>query len=153
MNAAHASKPDLTIAKVGPIRNPRLQMNQPIGAAFREELHRFRTAADSQVETAWTALSRAHILSQSYALRHVQVHWMMLCYAWRTREIRELTGQIPRLILAAPASWLGRAPLGNTGRSDVGMFRPMSIAADLREILNPGYDAGAGDPGRMGTER
>lgn len=111
-------------------------MNQHVRAALQSTLQRFRTEADSNSAIAWTALEHAHILSQQHALQHVQVHWVMLCYAWRTRELHEFFGQIPRLVLAAPASWLGRAPLGNSGRSNVGMFRPMSIPAELREILN-----------------
>ncbi|MNT47969.1 hypothetical protein D3C72_1847260 [compost metagenome] len=53
------------------------------------------------------------------------------------QNFREALGQIPRLILAAPGSALGRAPLGNTGRSAVGIFTPMPIPDDLRRILMP----------------
>ena len=63
------------------------------------------------------------------------MHWRMLVFAWSTRDWRELVGQLPRLALATPASWLGRAPTGNTGRSNVGMFTPLPIADDLRAIL------------------
>lgn len=111
-------------------------MNPRVRAALQATLERYRTEADSNREMAWIALEHAHILSQQHALQHVRVHWMMLCYACRTRELHEVFGQIPRLVLAAPASWLGRAPLGNSGRSNVGMFMPMSIPVELREILN-----------------
>lgn len=111
-------------------------MNHQVREAFQDTLGRFQELAGLGDERAWTALEHAHILSQQDAMQHVRVHWMMFCYAWRTREVRELVGQIPRLVLAAPASWLGRAPLGNSGRSNVGMFMPMSIPLELREILN-----------------
>jgi hypothetical protein len=54
----------------------------------------------------------------------------MLAFAIRTRDRREALGQLPRLIFAAPGSWIGRAPQGNTGGADVGIFTPMEIPAD-----------------------
>lgn len=35
-------------------------------------------------------------------------------------------------MLAAPGSWTGRYPEGNTGRTWVGLMTPMPIPADLR---------------------
>ncbi|QRK07780.1 DUF3703 domain-containing protein [Archangium violaceum] len=59
----------------------------------------------------------------------------MFTFAWRTRDWRELLGQVPRLALAGPGSRLGRAPLGNTGGTDVGIFTPMVIHEDLQAML------------------
>ena len=102
-----------------------------------EELARARTLeiAGDQA-SAWRALERAHVLSQRHAGPHVRVHLRMLGFAWRRRAWREVAGQLPRILLAAPGSWLGRAPLGNTGGADVGIFQPMPIADELQRILD-----------------
>jgi hypothetical protein len=60
----------------------------------------------------------------------------MFGLAWRRRDLRELFGQLPRLLLAAPGSWTGRAPRGNTGGADVGIFTPMEIPPDLSALLS-----------------
>jgi hypothetical protein len=85
---------------------------------------------------AWAALERAHVLSQQMAWPHVRVHVRMLGFAWRRRDWRELAGQVPRILLAAPGSLLGRAPRGNTGGARVGIFTPMAIPDDLQRILD-----------------
>jgi hypothetical protein len=103
---------------------------------FEGELARARTLAASDPARAWKALERAHILSQAYVRAHVRVHARMLVNAWRERRWREVLGQLPRIVLAVPGSWLGRAPLGNTGGSDVGIFTPMPIPDDLQKILD-----------------
>ncbi len=96
---------------------------------------------ESQV--AWHHLERAHILSQAYVYPHVLVHWKMLLLALRTRSWSEVWGQIPRMILAGPGSLFGRAPLGNTGRSSIGLFQPMVIPEDLAKILRPESSEGS----------
>jgi hypothetical protein len=45
-------------------------------------------------------------------------------------------GQIFRLVVAAPGSWTGRYPVGNTGGADVSAFRPMPIPEDLAKFLD-----------------
>lgn len=103
---------------------------------FEQELQR---ASDSQrrgdFQGAWHFLERAHVLSQAHAWPHLRVHGAMFRWAWRRGDLRELLGQLPRLLLAAPGSWLGRAPLGNTGGSNVGIFTPMPIPEDLQALL------------------
>lgn len=81
----------------------------------------------NNVSYAWKNLEEAHILSQPYALWHVLVHFKMLKLAIKTLNISEIWGQFLRIIAAAPGSWLGKYPLGNTGRSNVSMFKTMLI--------------------------
>ena len=112
-------------------------MSPELKSAWTLEL---RSAHDAQARgdarAAWRHLERAHILSQPFALPHVEVHARMLWFALRRRDGRELVGQLIRTALAAPASWLGRAPLGNTGGSDVGLLTPMPLPNDLRQLLS-----------------
>lgn len=118
-------------------------MQGSLRAAFARELEAARIAeAAGDPAVAWSRLERAHVLSQAHAWPHVRVHWRMAGFAVRRRDLRELAGQVPRLLLAAPGSWSGRAPRGNTGGTSVGIFSPMAIPADLGAIL----DAAASEP-------
>ena len=83
----------------------------------------------------WHHLERAHVLSQAHAGPHVLVHVRMLIHAWRQRDVHEVVGQLVRIVVAAPGSWLGRAPLGNTGGANVGLLTPMPLPEDLRPVL------------------
>ena len=99
-----------------------------------------RTAARTQRAQgdqagAWSHLERAHILSQPMAGRHVLTHLFMLRAALERRDVHEVAGQLLRLVLAAPGSWTGRYPVGNTGGADVSAFRVMPIPDDLQAVL------------------
>lgn len=111
-------------------------MKHRIRETFQHELQAARRAeAHSEIHNAWHHLELAHILSQAYAGAHLRVHWLMFCFAFRQRNAPELLGQIPRLLLAAPGSWTGRAPRGNTGGANVGIFTPMPIPKELVALL------------------
>jgi hypothetical protein len=86
---------------------------------------------------AWAHLERAHILSQPMAGRHVRTHLAMLRFAVRTVRPHEVAGQLFRTLVAAPGSWSGRYPLGNTGGANVSAFAPMNIPRDLQPLLAP----------------
>jgi hypothetical protein len=112
-------------------------MKPAVRNAFRAELQlaaEAETAGDAA--RAWHHLERAHVLSQAYALPHVISHVRMLVHAWRRRDAREVSGQLIRIVVAGPGSWLGRAPLGNTGGANVGLLTPMPLPEDLRSILS-----------------
>ena len=87
------------------------------------------------LSTAWAHLERAHILSQSMAGPHVRTHLAMLCFAARTLRAHEVAGQLLRTLVAAPGTWSGRYPLGNTGGANVSAFAAMPVPADLQRLL------------------
>jgi hypothetical protein len=60
----------------------------------------------------------------------------MLRNGVRRRDRREVSGQLVRLLVAGPASALGRYPLGNTGRANVNAMSPMPIPVDLQTVLD-----------------
>jgi hypothetical protein len=112
-------------------------MKPAIRHALQAEL-RLAAEAESAGDPAraWHHLERAHVLSQAYARAHVLVHARMLTHALRRRDAREVGGQLVRIVVAAPGTWLGRAPLGNTGGANAGLLTPMPIPEDLRAVLN-----------------
>jgi hypothetical protein len=114
-----------------------MPMTPKLRAAFEAELRdAHHTESQGDLARAWRHLERAHILSQAYAGPHVRVHCRMFAFGWRRRDARELAGQLARILVAGPGSWLGRAPLGNTGGANVGILTPMPIPEDLRALLD-----------------
>ena len=111
-----------------------VQMPPHVRTAFEDELRKARASTD--LDTMWRALERAHILSQSWAWPHTRAHWHMLVLAVRCRDRTEAFGQAIRLLVGGPGSLMGRAPLGNTGRTRVGIKAVMPIPEDLAAILN-----------------
>ena len=104
--------------------------------AWTAELAAARTARDQHdFPEEWRHLERAHVLSQPMAGLHVKTHVAMLSCAFRRRDGHEVAGQLFRLVVAAPGSWTGRYPVGNTGGSDVSAFREMPIPDDLAALL------------------
>jgi Protein of unknown function (DUF3703) len=90
----------------------------------------------NDVEDEWRHLERAHVLSQPMAGPHVRTHVAMLGYGLRHRDGREIVGQMVRLMVAAPGTWTGRYPAGNTGGANVSALKPMPIPDDLQAILD-----------------
>jgi hypothetical protein len=105
-------------------------------SAWRAEHRRAEDARRAGDTTAaWLALERAHILSQPHAVPHVRTHLTMLAWGVADRDVREVLGQVFRVLVAAPGSRSGRYPLGNTGRARVSAFAPMPVPADLEPVL------------------
>lgn len=103
-------------------------------ADLRAEAQGLERAGD--VEGAWSCLGDAHVLSQPWAEPHVRVHAWMLGLGWRTRSVREVVGQVARLLVAGPGSLTDRFPVGNSGRSNVSAFTPAPVRADLAVLLS-----------------
>ena len=110
-------------------------------SALRERWADERAAARSarqrdDVDDEWRHLERAHVLSQPLAAAHVRTHLAMLGYGIRRRDRREIVGQLARLVVAAPGTWTGRYPVGNTGGANVSALQPMPIPDDLLSVLS-----------------
>jgi len=104
--------------------------------------HSARQRNDADGE--WRHLERAHVLSQPMAGAHVRTHVAMLGYGVRHRDRREIVGQLVRLVVAAPGTWTGRYPVGNTGGANVSALKPMPIPDDLQDVLNGPVNAPSG---------
>lgn len=82
------------------------------------------------------ALRAAHIIGQKYPIEHSYIHWKMLRFGFRIKSVKEIAGQIPRLLLGGIKSFVGTVPVGNTGGADVPPLRPMPIPDDLQMIID-----------------
>jgi hypothetical protein len=103
---------------------------------FRDELeiaHSF--FSNNDFRTSWHHLERAHILGQPYPYHHTLVHWKMLIFGIKIKDLREIIGQIPRLLVGGVKSFVGEIPVGNTGGANVPPLKPMEIPADLKSTI------------------
>lgn len=80
-------------------------------------------------------LERAHILGQPYPIAHSFVHWKMLVFGIKTKNTKEIIGQIPRLLIGGVKSFAGNIPVGNTGGANVPPLQPMQIPEDLLNLI------------------
>lgn len=117
----------------------KLHYNIPQGLKdhFEAELHLAGKAfSNEEFKASWRHLERAHILGQAWPIQHTQSHWHMIRFAFRIKNVKEIVGQIPRLLIGGIKSFVGEIPVGNTGGADVPPLRPMQIPEDLQEIIN-----------------
>lgn len=105
-------------------------------APFQNELKRSKEAwLEGNRHKSWQHLERAHILGQAYPGPHTQVHWLMLVFGFKIKNINEIAGQLPRLLVGGVKSFVGTIPVGNTGGANVPPLKPMDIPADLAEMM------------------
>jgi hypothetical protein len=84
---------------------------------------------------AFRHLERAHILGQNSTRFHVLAHFRMLGWAWKQRDLREIFGQLFRIVGAATKTFIGLVPQGNSGGTNVSPFRSMAVPEDLQAIM------------------
>ncbi|SNC65362.1 Protein of unknown function [Hymenobacter gelipurpurascens] len=104
---------------------------------FQTELRKAHEAyARQDLTGAFHHLERAHILGQRWSISHTQVHLLMLAHGLRTRNLREILGQLPRIVFGFLGSLVGRVPTGNTGGANVKAEQPMPVPVDLQHLLD-----------------
>ena len=97
------------------------------------DARRARAAGDAQLE--FTHLERAHVMGQASTYWHVKVHILMMGWAIRNHSLRELRGQLIRIVGAATKTAFGLVPNGNTGGANVSPFKSMPIAPDVAALI------------------
>lgn len=103
---------------------------------YQKELTEAANAfSKGHLQQSWQHLERAHILGQPYPFAHSFVHWKMLLFGIKTKNTKEIIGQIPRLLVGGVKSFVGNIPVGNTGGANVSPLQPMEIHEDLLNII------------------
>ena len=111
-------------------------MGRVIRAAFDREWQLSLAARDAgDLNQAFGHLERTHILGQRTTRLHVRSHVGMLGIAWQRRDVREIAGQLKRIVAAALFSRLW-VPVGNAGGANVSATRPTPVPPDLQVILD-----------------
>ena len=103
--------------------------------AFEREMSAAQTCISrGDIDTGFSHLERAHVIGQKYVVPHVRSHWAMLKLEWRRRRPVAVVGQAVRIVLGGIGSAVGVLPDGNTGGSNVSMFRRMPVKDDLEKL-------------------
>ncbi|WP_405247563.1 DUF3703 domain-containing protein [Cellulophaga sp. Asnod2-G02] len=103
---------------------------------FNTELEKYRTENISgNLLNAWNHLERAHIIGQKYPYAHTLVHWKMLKFGFKIKSVKEIFGQIPRLIFGGVKSFVGKIPIGNPGGANVPPLKSFPIKKELQDIF------------------
>lgn len=92
--------------------------------------------AVGDLERAFRHLERAHVIGQTSVGAHAKAHWLMFSLEVRRRRISAVLGQGLRLVLGVIGSAIGIVPIGNTGGTDISMFKRLPIAPDLQAIID-----------------
>ncbi|MEO9634643.1 MAG: DUF3703 domain-containing protein [Parasphingorhabdus sp.] len=107
-------------------------MTPILANAFQTEISLSAAAyANQDMDMAFHHLERAHILGQRDFSAHLKTHGGMLKIGIVRRDVREIVGQIMRIIAVFPASLVGWVPIGNTGGANVSALKSMKIPDDL----------------------
>ncbi len=105
--------------------------------AYNKELGLYDVAlANNDFTNAWHHLERSHIIGQSYPIEHTYSHWLMLKLGFMQRNVKEVFGQIIRLIVGGWKSFINYVPLGNTGGANVSPLKSMPIPNDIQIVFH-----------------
>lgn len=92
--------------------------------------------AKGELEAGFRHLERAHIIGQAFVVPHATSHWLMLGVELRRRRVLAVYGQIARLVLGMLGSAIGVVPTGNTGGTDISMFKRLPIERELQNVID-----------------
>jgi hypothetical protein len=95
-----------------------------------------RLYREGRLDQAFKHLDTAHVLGQRHVVPHVRSHWLMLKIGLRRRSASEVFGQAVRIGLGALGSAVGVVPVGNTGGTNISMFKRLPVALDIARILS-----------------
>ena len=103
---------------------------------FEKELSAYDSSLqENKLQQAWRHLEKAHVIGQAYPLKHTYVHWKMLQFGIKIKSLKEIIGQIPRLLIGGVKSFVGKIPVGNTGGANIPPFKHLPIEPELVEIF------------------
>ena len=111
-------------------------MNPIQKAGFDLEIAQARALMSrGELQGAFRHLERAHVIGQSHVVPHVVAHWLMLGIELRRCQLVAAWGQVVRIVLGALGSAVGVVPTGNTGGSNVNMFKRIKIEPELQDLI------------------
>jgi hypothetical protein len=89
---------------------------------------------ERKFEASFYHLENAHILGQKHIIRHTISHYWMLVFGIRMNSLKEIIGQITRII-AALLFTLIWVPRGNTGGANISPIKIMPIRTALKKYF------------------
>ncbi|NMH60797.1 DUF3703 domain-containing protein [Alteromonas ponticola] len=111
-------------------------MSVPVDAVKKELMLASQCASRRRYRKQFRHLENAHVLGQHATFWHTYVHWKMLRWGVRHLSIKEVVGQVLRIIGALTKTPFGLLPEGNTGGANVSPFKPMPLKPEHARLLN-----------------
>jgi hypothetical protein len=103
---------------------------------FEEELKAYYSSLQqNQLPQAWQHLEKAHVIGQAYPFEHTYIHWKMLQFGIRIKSLKEVIGQIPRLLVGGVKSFVGTIPVGNTGGANIPPLKRLPVDPEIIKIF------------------
>lgn len=102
----------------------KIALKQAFDTEMAEAISRYR---QRQWDAAFRHLEAAHVLGQRHVMPHVTSHWWMLKIGMQRRCAPEVAGQAMRILAGAVGSAIGIVPTGNTGGTNISMFKRQPI--------------------------
>jgi hypothetical protein len=90
----------------------------------------------ASLEERWSWLMAAHVVGQHQVGLHFDSHRRMLGLARETKDWGEVLGQVLRIGLLPLGHLAGRIPLGNIGRSTVGVTKVMDPPEAVQRLID-----------------
>ena len=111
-------------------------MNDTLRKEFYKELEIAKDNIQSkEYKKAFYHLERSHILGQNYVIPHTLSHYWMLIVGIKTKDYKEIIGQLIRLPLGILGSAVGIVPIGNTGGANISAFKKLPIPDELKRVM------------------
>ncbi|AUC84324.1 hypothetical protein CW731_02985 [Polaribacter sp. ALD11] len=112
------------------------KITKHLKSIFKVEYVLYEKAMHTQnLELAWYHLERLHIIGQSYPLEHSYSHWLMLKFGFRQKNVKEVFGQVIRLLVGGWKSFINQIPTGNSGGANVHPLKKMELPDDLKLVF------------------
>jgi hypothetical protein len=112
-------------------------MNPLQCSAFNTEIAQAKAfIASGNLEAGFAHLERAHVIGQEYVIPHITSHWLMFQVELRRRRLAAVLGQLTRIVLGALGSAVGAVPTGNTGGTNISMFKRLPIEIEMQHIID-----------------
>lgn len=112
-------------------------MNPILRAAFDREMYLANDLISiGELDAGFLHIERAHVLGQAFVVAHARTHWLMFKVEVLRRRPVAAFGQVVRIVLGSLGSVFGNVPVGNTGGSDINMFKRMPIDQELQNIID-----------------
>jgi len=89
-----------------------------------------------EYDAAFLLLEKSHVIGQLYVVQHTTTHYYMLKIGFLRKDFKEIIGQLVRIPLGIIGSLVGKVPMGNTGGSNVSMFKKMVLSDEIKNIIN-----------------
>lgn len=110
--------------------------NQLLKTEFYHQLEKGKDLLrNKEYSNSYYHFENAHILGQKHVWRHTISHYWMFVFGIKTKNTKEIIGQIIRMI-ASFLFTLIWVPVGNTGGTNISPIKPIPVRKELTKYFS-----------------